>query len=149
MELIFRYEKTTFCDEINIDYLNFFITDIIAKMHEERDGRGEGGYMWRDTDEEYSKEVEAAAAETNRRTSRPVASITPMVDVVPNSNPNSSSDSDEPPPLEDIVERPTLQQQYADFFERRRQLLIGDAHANNDEGNQGNGDDGSDQDVFA
>ena len=37
------------------------------------------------------------------------------------------SDSDEPPPLEDIVERPTLQQQYADFFE----LLIGDAHVNN------------------
>ena len=58
---------------------------------------------------------------------------------------NICSDSDEPPPLEDIVERPTLQQQYADFFE----LLIGDAHANNDEGNQGNGDDGSDQYVFA
>ena len=41
---------------------------------------------------------------------------------------NIYSDSDEPPPLEDIVERPTLQQQYADFFE----LLTGDAHANND-----------------
>ena len=115
-------------------------------MHVERESNGEGGYVWKESDRAYEMEVEAEEEEKKKNASRPVATITPQISVVPTSNPaSSSSDSDEPPPLTDEI-RPELQRHIEFMEQRRRLLLIRNERENSD---APEGDVESDQDVFA
>ena len=115
-------------------------------MHVDRESNGEGGYVWKESDRAYEMEVEAEEEEKKKKASRPVATITPQIGVVPTSNPtSSSSESDEPPPLIDVIP-PTLQR-HIEFMEQRRRLLLIRNERDNSEAPEGDVE--SDQDVFA